>query len=112
MERPLTVNFFRLKSGREPVREWLKSLDYAHRKVIGEDIKTLQFGWPVGMPITRKLAPNLWELRSNLNIGIARIFITIYDKRIILLHGFVKKSQKIPKHELSLAKERLSELRY
>lgn len=81
------------------------------RKVIGEDVKTLQFGWPVGMPLARKMDVDLWELRSNLGRGIARTFFTIYEGQIVLLHGFVKKSQKTPVNELALAKRRLRKLR-
>jgi phage-related protein len=81
------------------------------RKSIGEDIKTLQFGWPVGMPLARKLAENLWELRSNVSLGIARTFFSIFQEQIVLLHGFVKKSRKTPPKELALAKRRLSKLR-
>jgi hypothetical protein len=51
----LSVEFFRTETGREPVREWLKSLPRENRKIIGEDIKTVQFGWPPGMPLVRKL---------------------------------------------------------
>lgn len=111
MDRPIPVVFFKLDSGREPVREWLKDLDRESRKNIGEDIKTLQFGWPVGMPLARKLTENLWELRSKLAHGIARIFFTIYEQSIVLLHGFVKKTQKTPPKELSIAKRRLAKLR-
>jgi len=111
MARPIPVVFFRFDSGREPVRDWLKGLDRESRKVIGEDIRTLQFGWPVGMLLARKLADDLWELRSKLPHGIARTFFTIYAKKIVLLHGFVKKTQKIPPKELSIAKRRLNKLR-
>ena len=110
-ERPIEVHFFCLDSGREPVREWLKSMRPDERKVIGEDIKTLQFGWPVGMPLARKMSKDLWELRSILDRGIARTFITIYSGKIILLHGFMKKTQKTPANELALAKRRLRKLR-
>ena len=82
-----------------------------HRKTIGEDIKTLQFGWPVGMPLARKLDDDLWELRSKIPSGIARTFFTIYERKIVLLHGFVKKSQKTPPKELTVAKRRLNRLR-
>ena len=51
----LEVRFFRTTAGNEPVREWLKSLTREDRKRIGEDIKTAQFGWPIGMPLIRKL---------------------------------------------------------
>ena len=110
-ERPIAVRFFRLDSGREPVREWLKSMRPDERKVIGEDVKTLQFGWPVGMPLARKMNNDLWELRSTLDSGIARTFFTVYGGQIILLHGFMKKAQKTPAKELALAKRRLSKLR-
>jgi hypothetical protein len=50
------VIFFRTEAGGEPVREWLKGLPYADdRKRIGEDIKTVEYGWPVGMPLCRPL---------------------------------------------------------
>ena len=110
-ERPFEVHFFCLDSGREPVREWLKSMRPDERKVIGEDIKTLQFGWPVGMPLARKMSKDLWELRSILDRGIARTVFTVYSDRIILLHGFMKKTQKTPANELALAKRRLRKLR-
>ncbi|MGR3318992.1 MAG: type II toxin-antitoxin system RelE/ParE family toxin [Candidatus Anammoxibacter sp.] len=110
-DRPFLVHFFKLDSGREPVRKWLKELSRENRKSVGEDIKTLQFGWPVGMPLARKMGDDLWELRSNVSFGIARTFFTIYGDRIVLLHGFVKKSQKTPLNELSTAKRRLKKLR-
>jgi hypothetical protein len=55
VEPILSVRFFRTLSGNEPVREWLKSLRREERKIIGEGIKTVQFGWPLGMPLVRKL---------------------------------------------------------
>lgn len=110
-ERPIPVLFFQLDSGREPVREWLKDLARDDRKTIGEDIKTLQFGWPIGMPLARKMGNDLWELRSTLSSGIARTFFTIFQNKIVLLHGFVKKSQKTPTNELATAKRRLTKLR-
>lgn len=111
MDRPIPVLFFRLDFGREPVREWLKDLSRDNRKSIGGDIKTLQFGWPVGMPLARKMGNDLWELRPAVSSGIARTFFTIYQNRIILLLGFVKKSQKTPSNELATAKRRLTKLR-
>jgi phage-related protein len=111
MDRPIPVLFFQLDSGREPVREWLKNLSRDNRKTIGEDIKTLQFGWPIGMPLARKMGNDLWELRSTLSSGIARTFFTIFQNKIVLLHAFVKKSQKTPANELATAKRRLTKLR-
>ncbi len=111
LDRPFQVVFFRLDSGREPVRDWLKNLDQASRRVIGEDIKTLQIGWPVGMPLARKMADNLWELRSRIPSGIARTIFTVQRRNIVLLHGFVKKGQKTPPNEMATAKRRLTSLR-
>jgi len=111
MDRPIPVMFFRLDSGREPVRDWLKGLSSEDRRSIGEDVKTLQYGWPVGMPLARKMANELWELRSHISSGVARTFFTVYQQKIVLLHGFVKKARKTPVNELAVAKRRLTKLR-
>ncbi|HCM96582.1 MAG: hypothetical protein A2X25_00125 [Chloroflexi bacterium GWB2_49_20] len=110
-ELRLKVVFFRSERGSEPVREWLKSLAVDEKRIIGEDIKTVQFGWPVGMPIVRKLEPGLWEVRSRLVHRIARVLFTIQDDKMVLLHGFIKKSDKTPQDDLSLARQRLAQLR-
>lgn len=109
--QPIPVRFFRLDSGREPVREWLRELDRDTRKVIGEDIRTVQLAWPVGMPLVRKLDADLWEVRSSISKGIARTLFSVQFESIVLLHGFVKKAQKTPKSDLALAKRRLNRLR-
>jgi phage-related protein len=103
----LRVVFFRTAAGKEPVREWLRSLPRHERRVIGEDIKTVQFGWPLGMPLVRKLDKSLWEVRSRLPDRIARVIFTTGESQMILLHGFIKKSQKTPQEDLELAKTRL-----
>ena len=102
------VFFYRMASGREPVREWLRQFDPADRKRIGEDLYTLQLAWPIGMPLARKLEPRLWGLRSRISLGIVRIMFTKEKKVLILLHGFTKKSQKLPASDLALAKKRLA----
>jgi len=107
----LEARFFRTTAGTEPVREWLKSLEQVDRKSIGEDIKTVQFGWPLGMPLVRKLETNLWEVRSNLKDRIARVVFTVHDNTMILLHGFIKKAQKPPATDLNMARKRLAELK-
>jgi len=107
----LKVFFFRTRRGNEPVREWLKSLSPIEKRTIGEDVKTVQFGWPLGMPLVRKLESGLWEIRSNLPSGIARIMFTVKDNAMILLHGFIKKSQKTPMDDLHLVREHLAQLR-
>lgn len=107
----LDVRFYTTGQGREPVREWLKSLTQADRKTIGEDIKTVQFGWPLGMPLVRKMDPGLWEVRSTVEAGIARVLFTTSGPIMVLLHGFIKKSGKTPKDDLTLALRRAKEVR-
>lgn len=106
----LNVVFYRTDAGNEPVREWLKDLRHEDRKIIGEDIKTAQFGWPLGMPLIRKLERGIWEVCSNINQGIARILFTVEDNTMVLLHGFVKKTQKTPPQDLETARRRLASL--
>jgi phage-related protein len=103
----LKVSFFRTAGGREPVREWLKALPDEERRIIGGDLKTVQFGWPLGMPLVRKLEHALWEIRVRLPDRIARLFFTCEEGLMILLHAFIKKSQKTPAEDLELAKTRL-----
>jgi phage-related protein len=88
----LKVSFYKTEGGREPVREWLMELRREDKKEIGQDIKTAQFGWPVGMPLIRKIEKSLWEVRSQIRDGIARVLFTIDKDEMVLLHGFVKKS--------------------
>ncbi|ODS33811.1 MAG: hypothetical protein SCARUB_01070 [Candidatus Scalindua rubra] len=88
-----------------------KNYHEAKKKIIGEDIKTVQFGWPIGMPLVRKVDVNLWEVRSKIDNRISRVIFTVYGEFIVLIHGFIKKSQKIPIKDLKLAKKRLSNLR-
>ena len=79
--------------------------------MIGEDIKTVQYGWPLGMPLVRSLGGGLWEVRSRLRAGIARVIFLAEGDVMALVHGFVKKSQKTPKEDLALARWRAAELR-
>ena len=98
--------FFRTEAGGEPVREWLRTLSPDDRKRIGADIKTVEFGWPVRMPVCRPLGTGIYEVRTTLlHNRIARVLFYI-DKRerMVLLHGFIKKTPKTPDEELDLAK--------
>ena len=110
-EMRLQVYFFKTASGKQPVREWLQNMPREDRKVIGDDLKTAQFGWPLGMPLIRKLDAGLWEVRSKLHNRIARVIFTVDDGKMVLLHGFIKKSQKTPLNDLKLARQRLRILR-
>ena len=103
----LKVVFYRSEIGNEPVREWLKGLPREDKRKIGEDIKTAQIGWPLGMLLIRKIDKDLWEVRTRLENGIARVFFTVDGEYMILLHGFIKKSQKTPQNELKTALTRL-----
>jgi len=99
--------FFRTEAGGEPVREWLKELPSPEdRKRIGEDIKTVEFGWPIGMPVCRPLGEGIYEVRTTLvQKRIARVLFYIDKKgRMVLLHGFIKKTQKTPDEDLDLAR--------
>jgi phage-related protein len=106
----LRVVFYRTTAGNEPVREWLKALPPEDRKIIGDDLKTAQYGWPLGMPLIRKLEAGLWEVRSRLQDRIARVIVTVEGDTMVLLHGFIKKSQKTPLQDLQLARQRLESL--
>ena len=109
-EPVLTVVFYRTEAGHEPVREWLIGLSREARKTIGGDLKTAQLGWPLGMPLIRKLEPGLWEVRSDIEQGIARVIFTVEGTTLVLLHAFVKKSRKTPLNELNTARRRLANL--
>jgi phage-related protein len=109
-QRPLPVVFYRTALGAEPVREWLRSLPQAERKVIGLDLARLQWGWPVGRPLAAPLGDGLFELRSSLPTGrIARVLFAFSDTRIVALHGFIKKSRRTPSSELASARSRKRE---
>ena len=111
VEPILDVRFYATELGAEPVREWLKLLPAIDRKAIGEDIKTVQFGWPLGMPLVRNLGGGIWEVRIRLENRIARVLFAMEASTMILLHGFIKKTQATSKPDLDLAKDRLKQLR-
>lgn len=105
------VAFYQSPSGREPVREWLKDLSAIDRRIVGNDIATIEWGWPVGMPLCRPLKDGLWEVRSSLSSHrIARVLFCHASGRLVLLHGFIKKTQKTPDEDLALARKRKKEI--
>lgn len=129
----LAVKFFQQgASGSEPVRDWLKALPLDAKKAIGEDIKAVQFGWPLGLPLVDHIDGDIWEVRTRLANRIARVLFVINtmksaatasggpelrapsfgaDAVMVLLHGFIKKDKKTPKPDLDLAKDRLKRMR-
>jgi phage-related protein len=104
--RPLPAVFFRTETGRELVREWLQDLSKAERKIIGIDIMTVQFRWPLGMPLVRNIGSGIHEIRTTLPTRIARTLFFVHQGEIILLHGFIKKTRKTPKDDRALALQR------
>jgi len=106
----IEVRFYRMPSGREPVREWLQELSREDRLGIGTDIETVEFGWPVGLPVCRSLGGGLWKVRSRLRNRIARVLFCIERDVMWLLHGFIKKQQKTPAEDMRLAKRRMREV--
>ena len=102
----LTVYFYKSPSGNEPVRDWLKFRTLKEKKAIGQDIKAVEYSWPVGYPQVVKLDKDLWEVRTNLPSGISRVFFTIWENYMVLLHGIIKKTQKTPLQDLDTAKKR------
>ena len=107
----LTVRFFCESTGSEPVRDWLKRLPVEEKREIGSDIKTVQFGWPIGMPVVDHIDGDIWEVRTRLSTRIARVLFVLEGNVMVLLHGFIKKERKTPKADLDIAKQRLKKLR-
>jgi len=108
--RKIPVVFYRTRSGIEIVRNWLRGLDEGDRNAIGQDLMRVQYRWPVGMPLCRTLGEGLWEARSSLPSNrIARVLFSVHQGRIVLLHGFIKKTQKTPADDLALAHRRKRE---
>ena len=104
--------FYTTSTGNKPVREWLLSLDKEDRKIVGDDIKAVEYGWPIGMPVCRKLVgTKLYEVRSNISSQrIARVIFVIMDEYMILLNGFIKKDQKTPKNEIDISLQRMKDI--
>ncbi len=111
-EKTIVARFYRLASGREPVREGLAGLPREDRRLIGRDIMGVEFGWPCGPPLCARLTnyPGLHEVRSNVTgKRIARVFFAVSRRDMVLLHGFIKKTQATPRKELMLAQRRMKE---
>ena len=109
----IQARFYESASGNMPVREWLLDLSDEDRKIIGLDIATAEFGWPIGMPLCRSIKgrKGLWEIRSNLSDNrIGRVFFCVKDDFMVLLHGIVKKTQKTPPRDLNIAEKRMKGL--
>jgi len=110
--RKIPLVFYSVRPGREPVREWLKGLPQAERHAIGADLQRAQWRWPVGMPLCRPIGNGLWEVRTDLPTKrTARVLISLYEGRLVALHGFIKKTRTTPEDDLALARKRQQELK-
>jgi phage-related protein len=103
----IPVVFYRTPAGTEVIREWLRGLDADDRGAVGQDLMRVQYRWPVGMPLCRSLGDGLWEVRIDLpSKRIARMIFSAQAGRLVMLHGFIKKTQKTPADDLALARRR------
>jgi phage-related protein len=108
--KKLPAVFYATRRGNEPVREWLKKLDAESRQIVGENIATAEFSWPIGMPLCRDMGKGLHEIRTHITNGrIARVLFPPIAGEMVLLHGFIKKTQKTQKSYLDLAIKRMKE---
>ena len=110
-EAPLKVVFYETQMKNQPCRDFLLELDKDDRREVGADIFSVQKGFPLGLPLCRKIKKDLWEIRSCISDGICRVFFTVSDNTIVLLHGFKKKTQKTPLEELEVANSRLNDFK-
>ena len=108
-QQKLNAVFYRSRSGVEPVCDWLKGLPKADRKAIGEDIAYVQYKWPIGKPRIDHLRGPVWEVRTRLDNRIARTLFAVARRQMVLLHGFIKKTQRTPGEEIDLAIKRFKE---
>jgi phage-related protein len=112
LTKKLPAVFYCTKLGGRPVRDFLIELPREERRIIGEHIATVEYGWPIGKPTCAPIGLGLWEVRSSLpSKRIARILFTIHEGQMVLLHGFVKKTQKTPHGDLDIARERMKEVK-
>jgi phage-related protein len=109
--KKLPAFFYESPGGNQPVREWIKGLSSEDRQIVGWDVQKVEFGWPVGMPYCRSLGNGLWEVRSDLTDGmIGRVVFCVVGGRMVLLHGFIKKTRKTPAKDMDLALKRMKEV--
>lgn len=104
--------FYTTAAGNKVVKNWLQSFSKEDRNILGRDLLTVQLGFPLGLPLCRSLGGGLWEVRSTLTGRAEARMIFYFDSQaqaLVILHGFIKKSQKTPKAEINLALNRKRE---
>lgn len=104
--------FFRNSLGEEPVRQWLLEMGAADRKIIAADLLTVEYGWPVGMPLCRPIRGELWKIRSCLTgqNRIASVLFCTKDQNLVLLHGFMNEADRTSLNDFQVALNRRKEL--
>lgn len=107
------IDFFTTEDGKEPVAEFLDSLPRKHKAKAFWEIELLaEKGTELKEPYVKHVQEELWELRIKFSSDISRVFYFIpNESKIVLLHGFIKKTDKMPANEIEIAKKRLSDYR-
>ena len=106
----LEVVFYKSDAGDEPVRDWFNKRPKNVKKIIGGDIQSVQYRWPLGMPLVCKLEPKMWEVRSTIPNGIARVIFTVKNGTMVLIHAFIKKDQVTRLEDKDIARDRIKNL--
>lgn len=96
-QKRIRADFFKTEQGNEPARDFLRALPLEDKKSVGADIMAVEMLWPIGYP---KVRSDISDKR------ICRVMFTVESKKMILLHAFIKKTQKTPKDDLELGKAR------
>ena len=107
----IEVQLYKTEGGNEVIRDFLRGLPADDRKTVGEDLKTLQYGYPIGMPLCRPVG-KLWELHSSLPSKRELRLLWFFHKAtqtIIVVHAFIKKTQKTPQKDINLGEARKGE---
>ncbi|GAB7141053.1 type II toxin-antitoxin system RelE/ParE family toxin [Deferribacterales bacterium RsTz2092] len=105
------IEFYKTAEGKEVIADFLDTLPTKHRaKVLWEVDLLATYGTALSMPYTRHIEGKLWELRIKFASDISRIFyFVLQGNKIVLLHGFVKKTDKVSQGEIDRAKEHLND---
>ena len=100
------------RSGQRAGPGWLRSLDKEVRLEIGSDLKTIQEDWPASnrKPLVDSFGAGLYELRTKVERNQYRVLFCIHESMIVLLHGFMKKTQKTSPADIALARTRQREI--
>ena len=106
-----TVIYYTDNKGVKPVKKWLETLDESASSKLFRNLVLLEtLGLGIREPYVKHLGNKLYEVRAKDHKGIYRvIYFASRGQKFVLLHGFVKKTEKTPRKELAIAKERMKE---